>query len=230
VDAHRAQLIDFALDLARSQLGAEEALRVLDAGCGSGALFARAQAQALPWAITGLEADGEALALAARRGFPVLRASAETLPFATASFDLVILRHVLHHLKDPKRALMEAARVARRAVLVAEPFFDQEDPRQARSLVLEIWSRRVEWCAGRHHDLGHSETALRAMMPSTLRVVSRGICRSDSTRDALAFAAEFVPLLDDSAASADLRRDLDQILAEGATMTRPGSTALLAIK
>jgi ubiquinone/menaquinone biosynthesis C-methylase UbiE len=50
-----------------------------------------------------------------------LEASAYDLPFPSGSFDLVVCCEVLEHLHDPPRALSEAARVARRAVIVSTP-------------------------------------------------------------------------------------------------------------
>lgn len=47
--------------------------------------------------------------------------SAYALPFADASFDVVWSSNLLHHLDHPERAVVEMARVARRAVVVLEP-------------------------------------------------------------------------------------------------------------
>jgi|HubBroStandDraft_6_1064221.scaffolds.fasta_scaffold277293_2 SAM-dependent methyltransferase len=46
---------------------------------------------------------------------------AENLDLAEDSFDLVYVWEVLHHLKDPARALREMSRVSRRYVVVFEP-------------------------------------------------------------------------------------------------------------
>jgi SAM-dependent methyltransferase len=58
-----------------------------------------------------------------RFGFPLhpLVASAEKLPFADRSVDVVFVHDGLHHLEDPLPAVREMARVARRAVSVNEP-------------------------------------------------------------------------------------------------------------
>jgi ubiquinone/menaquinone biosynthesis C-methylase UbiE len=48
-------------------------------------------------------------------------ADIENLPFADASFDLVLVHDGLHHLEGPDRGLAEMARVARRWVSVTEP-------------------------------------------------------------------------------------------------------------
>jgi SAM-dependent methyltransferase len=95
-------------------------LRVLDAGCGTGALLhdlgRREDTDA-----TGLDASAEALELCSRRGLRrVVRADLAALPFGAASFDAVTALDVLEHLPDDARAAREIARVLRPGgVLVA---------------------------------------------------------------------------------------------------------------
>ncbi|MGB6432400.1 MAG: glycosyltransferase [Candidatus Acidiferrales bacterium] len=59
----------------------------------------------------------------ARFGFPLdlVVGDAENLPFADSSFDFVFVHDGLHHLSDPYRGVREMFRVARRAVVIAEP-------------------------------------------------------------------------------------------------------------
>jgi ubiquinone/menaquinone biosynthesis C-methylase UbiE len=49
-------------------------------------------------------------------------ASIYELPFASASFDVVVCCEVLEHLEDPARGLAEIARVARERVLISTPW------------------------------------------------------------------------------------------------------------
>jgi glycosyltransferase involved in cell wall biosynthesis/SAM-dependent methyltransferase len=58
-----------------------------------------------------------------RFGFPLdlVVGDAEHLPFADSSFDFVFVHDGLHHLSDPYRGVREMLRVARRAVVIAEP-------------------------------------------------------------------------------------------------------------
>jgi glycosyltransferase involved in cell wall biosynthesis len=95
---------------------------LLDVGCGPGAIWLHLEAHRPRFNWEGLDATPEMVAVA-RRLFPKVRVQhgdAADLPFAAGAFDLVLLRHVLEHLPPElmARALAEAARVARRAVVV----------------------------------------------------------------------------------------------------------------
>lgn len=64
--------------------------------------------------ITGIDADGDAITRArARFGdtCDFVTASAQALPFADDSVDIVILNHVLYYLPDPAAAMAEVRRV-----------------------------------------------------------------------------------------------------------------------
>jgi glycosyltransferase involved in cell wall biosynthesis/SAM-dependent methyltransferase len=77
--------------------------------------------------VVALDISPEAVARArertARFGFhlDLLVGDAENLPFADGSFDFVFVHDGLHHLSDPYRGVREMLRVARRAVVIAEP-------------------------------------------------------------------------------------------------------------
>jgi ubiquinone/menaquinone biosynthesis C-methylase UbiE len=108
---HRERLLDAAALRAGD--------RVLDLGCGTGALSLQAKARAPRAHVTGLDPDAKALtrarAKAARAGVEVSwqQGFGDALPFADASFDRVVSSLVFHHLtSDGRRAtLREIARV-----------------------------------------------------------------------------------------------------------------------
>jgi malonyl-CoA O-methyltransferase len=101
--------------------------RVLDVGCGTGALLRRLMA-----ARPGIEASGVDVAagmlVVARRACPgatILEAPAEALPFGDGAFDLVTACLAFHHFPDQTAFAREAARVLRPGgtLLIAEPRF-----------------------------------------------------------------------------------------------------------
>jgi ubiquinone/menaquinone biosynthesis C-methylase UbiE len=104
---------------------------VLDVGCGTGEIAVRI-AEAFPdTRIVGVDLEEPHLERARARCAPFGERTrfqlgdAQALPFADASFDLVICRHVLQAVSDARRALEEMARVVRpggRLHLIAEDY------------------------------------------------------------------------------------------------------------
>jgi SAM-dependent methyltransferase len=87
--------------------------RVLDIGCGTG--YGSAELSAAAQSVTGVDVAPEALAFA-RQGFSRanirwVQGSAAALPFAAASFDLLVAFEVIEHLSDWPSLLHEARRV-----------------------------------------------------------------------------------------------------------------------
>ncbi len=88
--------------------------RVLDLGCGTGEL-ARALAEA-GLRVTGCDVSPQMLLRAARHsgecvGWVRLEPDWQTLPFASAAFDVVVAASVLEYVADPAAVLCECARV-----------------------------------------------------------------------------------------------------------------------
>jgi ubiquinone/menaquinone biosynthesis C-methylase UbiE len=72
--------------------------------------------------VVGLDVDGSGLRVAqSQNSVSLLQGSVYALPFAAASFDLVLCCEVLEHLEDPEAALVELTRVTRGAVLLSVP-------------------------------------------------------------------------------------------------------------
>ena len=146
----------------------------LDAGCGEG-FVARALRQRLPDVrLVGFDFNPAAvrLAAAANPGTAFAAASIFALPFADAGFDVVGCFEVLEHQADPEPALLELARVARRAVVLSvphEPFFSLANAVRGKNLDVrprgsdpdhrQLWTRaafaafvdrhlEIEWLGG----------------------------------------------------------------------------------
>lgn len=84
--------------------------KVLDVGCNSGELMKMLK-EAKNCNVKGVDISETALAIAKSKKLNVRYADAENLPFKDKSFDVVIVREVLSHLYDPKKALSEIRRV-----------------------------------------------------------------------------------------------------------------------
>ncbi len=100
--------------VARLRLRPED--RLLDVGCGTGALL-RELARSHPAALlAGVDPVPEMLAVARRRLPPeveLLEGCAERLPFAAGRFDVIVSCNMFHYLRQPGAALAEMARVLR---------------------------------------------------------------------------------------------------------------------
>jgi SAM-dependent methyltransferase len=91
-----------------------EAVKVLDAGCGTGGLIRYLHAKEPTWHLTGVDVSPVACELARRRGCPdVIEADLTQLPLATGAYDAVVSSDVLYHIEDDLLALNELVRVMR---------------------------------------------------------------------------------------------------------------------
>jgi ubiquinone/menaquinone biosynthesis C-methylase UbiE len=106
--AHGALGADLHARIVRLLLDAD-AVRVLNVGCGDGALAAAAIS---PLQVISADATS-AMTQAARRHGPTMRADATALPVADAAVDALVAVNVLDHLARPDRGLREVRRVLR---------------------------------------------------------------------------------------------------------------------
>ena len=109
-------------DLARVQRGQ----RVLDVGCGPGALTEELVARLGPEAVTAVDPSAPFVAAARARhpGVEVVEAPAEQLPFPDRAFDGALAQLVVHLMSDPAAGLAEMVRVTRRDGVVAACVWD----------------------------------------------------------------------------------------------------------
>jgi methionine biosynthesis protein MetW len=92
--------------------------RVLDVGCGDGALM-RLLADECKARVRGVEMDAAQAARCARQGLSVVQGDAERelAQFPEDAFDTVIFSHALQRLRDPVEALKQAGRVGKRVIV-----------------------------------------------------------------------------------------------------------------
>ena len=119
--------------------------RVLDVGCGTGALTAELVRRLRPENVSAVD-PSEPFVAAARERHPtvsVKQATAEELPFEDASFDAALAQLVVHFMADPVAGLREMGRVTRSGGVVAACVWDHEGDDGPLSLF---------WKAARHFD------------------------------------------------------------------------------
>jgi len=112
--------------LLASFAGVEAGDRALDVGAGTGALTAELVARLGATAVAAVEPSAPFVAALEDRfpGVEVRNASAESLPFADASFDVAIAQLVVHFMSDPHAGLREMTRVTRPDGVVAACVWD----------------------------------------------------------------------------------------------------------
>jgi SAM-dependent methyltransferase len=83
--------------------------RLLDVGCGSGALLARHRARG--WEVCGVEPNARAVAACRDQGLAVQHADFSSAELPSGHFDVVLLHHVIEHVREPVAALRSAREV-----------------------------------------------------------------------------------------------------------------------
>lgn len=128
-EAYELHVGRYGAELAKALIavtGIRPPMRVLDVGCGPGALTV-ALAELLGGERVCAIDPSEPLVDTCRARAPtaeVVVGVAEELPFADAEFDAVLAQLVLNHMSDVRRGMAEMRRVARRGGIVAASVWD----------------------------------------------------------------------------------------------------------
>ncbi len=95
--------------------------RLLDLGCGGGDLLGRMLS--LGWQAEGVDNDPAAVEASCRKGFAVRLGSLHEQRFPDASFDAVVMSHVIEHVHHPADLLKEVRRILKpgRRLVMATP-------------------------------------------------------------------------------------------------------------
>lgn len=89
--------------------------RVLDVGSGDGLL-----AQMIAQARRDIDLRGIDVLVRDQTHIPIAAFDGRVIPYGNASFDVVMFVDVLHHAEDPVILLREAARIARKAIVIKD--------------------------------------------------------------------------------------------------------------
>lgn len=106
--------------------GIGDGQRVIDVGCGPGALTAELVSRVGAASVSAAEPSASFAAAVRERlpGADVRQAAAERLPFADGTFDAALAQLVVHFMADPVRGLREMDRVTRPGGMVAACVWD----------------------------------------------------------------------------------------------------------
>ena len=209
----------------RAEILAQAPRSLCDIGAGAGALVGHLQSLGI--SALGVEPDSARAADGKARGLDLRAGTAEALPFADASFDVVTFENSLHHVADIDRALAEAARIARRAIVILDPWFDLSIPSQATADRFERVLKRADRATGMVHwdpiAAGSIVAAIAAVPtrpdPTRLVTIRHLLHLTPLTGDAFEAMAQRALVRDPSVASA-----LDASRADAAQtgITEPG--------
>jgi ubiquinone/menaquinone biosynthesis C-methylase UbiE len=114
---------DLALSILAGIAAREQFTSFLDVGCGTGRGILYLQSCFPTSKIEGIEPVSELREEALRKGVAkerIIAGEAERISAPDNHYDCVLALGVMHHLRSPRDAIMEMARVARRAVFISD--------------------------------------------------------------------------------------------------------------
>lgn len=131
------------------------AAKVLDVGCGTGAVLD--QMAGKKFTVSGIDMNDTALAYCREKGFSVEKGFADKMPYQADTFDVVFALDVLEHLDNPEAAVREVKRVLKNGGLfiVTVPAHQW------------LWSYHDE---SLHHKKRYSKQDIQKLLHAQLRV------------------------------------------------------------
>ena len=114
---HKTAVFDRRVRVLAEQIGTfvQADSRLIDVGTGDGQIALQIAKNA-----SNVQVEGIDIMLRPNTHIPVTEFDGKTIPFEDKSADFVSFVDVLHHTEDPALLILEAARVARKAVLVKD--------------------------------------------------------------------------------------------------------------
>ena len=124
------------------QAGFSNVQRVLEVGCGTGAILAEVRS---PAALHALDLEPESLAQCRihASGVSLTQGDAHSLPFPDHSFDIVYCHFLLLWVENPLQVVREMARVGRTVLALAEPDYSQRVDEPAELKPLGEWQTQA---------------------------------------------------------------------------------------
>jgi SAM-dependent methyltransferase len=169
--------------------GVERGQRVLDVGCGPGALTRTLVAALGPEAVAAIDPSPPFAAACRERapGADVRDGAAEALPWPEDSFDAALSQLVVNFLDDPERGLAEMRRVTRPSGVVAACVWDYAG---GMTLLRRFWDAalRVDPKGAAAHDEGR---VMRFCAPDELRELWSAAGLADVTGGELSVSARY---------------------------------------
>jgi SAM-dependent methyltransferase len=157
----------------------------LDVGCGPGALVAELARRLGAERVAGVDPSPPFVAAARLRvpGADIREAAAEELPYADASFDVVLSQLVVNFISDPQRALGEMRRVGRRTVAGCVWDYAAE-----MTMLRAFWDAALEL----DPEAPDEGAVMRYCTPAELAALWSGASLRDVVTDELVVQADYV--------------------------------------
>lgn len=148
------------------EAGVRDGMRVLDVGCGPGALTAELVRRVPPGSVAAADPSPPFVEAVRARfpGVPVRRASAERLPWPGACFDAALAQLVVHFMADPVAGLTQMARVTRPGGVVAASTWDEPGGRSPLTPFWRVAGDLLGRGVVRDHPAGTGEGELAALL------------------------------------------------------------------